>query len=573
METAVEQSRFIYDIGIFLMAAIAAVVALHRFGVSPVLGYLCAGLAIGPGGFGLMENSALVRAIAEFGVVFLMFAIGLELSFDRLRSMRVDVFGLGGMQVAMTMAVLAGLLYLWRGNAALALVAGGAFAVSSTAVVLQVLSERGEIGTRVGRKAFAVLLFQDIAVVPLLMLVQVLAGKEGSFGVSALLALGQGIAALLAAVLIGRLVLRPLYRVVAATGSRELFVAVVILTVGGFAVIAEEAGFSLALGAFLAGLLVTETEFRQQVEMDIEPFKGLLLGLFFMTVGMGLDAAYIAAHAKEIILLIIVIGLLKMAVLAPLALMFRLSFGEASWLATLLAQIGEFAFVILSLGAALGVLDREVAQIFLTATGVSLALTPLLAAVGARLQNRIDGGAARHAAPSLEETKSSLEGHVVLAGYGRVGRTIARMLDQHKIAYIALDLNPEQVGEAFRRGYPVYYGNASRPDTLKQANIARAAAFVVTIDNPAMAARTVAAVRELVPAVPILARAHDAEHCRRLARLGAAATVLEAMEGSLQLGGRVLEALGTPADVADQTIDALRREDYREMVRATAPKA
>lgn len=566
MEHMVAHSPFVEAIGILLMAGICAVVVLNRLGFSPVLGYLAAGLVIGPGGFGWVEHSHLIRAVAEFGVVFLMFAIGLELSFERLRTLRADVFGLGGLQLIGTMAVVGGVTYLWTDNVTAALVVGSSLALSSTAVVLKVLSERSEIGTRVGRKAFAILLLQDLAVVPILLMVQILAGGDGTSSGGAFLALAEGMGLLVAATVLGRVLLRPLYRAVARTKSAELFVAVVILTVGGFAYVSEVSGFSLALGAFLAGLLVAETEFRRQVEMDVEPFKGLLLGLFFMAVGMGLDARFLMDNVWIILAIVLGIFALKGLVVFGLGLAFRLSLGESVWLALLLAQIGEFAFVTLGLAGTLQIMPQDTLQKLLAATGVSLAITPLLASAGARLQRVIDGAQTAQRAPALEESGEKLDGHVIIAGYGRVGQAVARLLDQQRISYVALDLNADRVSAAFQQGYPVFYGNAARPDVLKSAGVARATALVITLDDPQAAERTVQAVRGLAPHLPILARARDAEHCRALSRSGATGTVLEAMEGSLQLASRLLETLGTPSDVAAHTIATLRQEDYQQIL-------
>lgn len=570
---------FFKDILILLVAAVLAVLALARFGGSPIVGYILAGLAIGPGGFALLNDRAQIDHFADVGVIFLMFSIGLELSFARLKTMRHDVFGLGFLQLAVTMAVVAGLAFLDNRSVNHAVIIGGALALSSTAVVLRLLVDRGQLPTRMGRKAFGILLFQDLAVIPLILFIDLqsgghagaMAAEGASLGMAAVRAVGQAVIAVAAVIAIGRLLLRPLFRAVAAIRSEELFTAAAFLTLFGIASAMEAVGLSMELGAFIAGLLIAETEYRDVIQRDIEPFQGLLLALFFMTVGMDLDAAFVLHNLAMVLGVLVVVVIVKALIIMLLGLLFRLPRGDAIRLGLTLAQIGEFAFVILGL-AAEKFLDRSAAQLLYVVGGLSLALTPFLAALGERWQHSFMRRHPETVGPSLDETAKRLEGHVVIAGFGRVGRTVSTMIEHHRLNFVTLDLDPDNVGTAVQRGLPVFYGDAARHGLLKSAGIERAAAAVVTTDNPFTTAATVQAIRELAPEIPILVRAHDAPHCQMLERLGATIAVPETLEASLQLGGRVLEALGTPAEAVNAAIADLRANDYAE-VAESADKA
>ncbi len=547
---------------IFLIAAVLAVITLHRLGWSPVVGYLVAGAIIGPFGLGLVKDDQTIRHLAEFGVIFLMFTIGLELSFERLRAMRHDVFGLGGGQVALTLVAITVVAYALGRDWAVGAVIGGALALSSTAVVLKLLIERDELASLVGRKAFAILLFQDLAVIPLLLMVSLLAGGAPSFGLAAALAVGEALVAIALVLFLGRLLLRPIFRAVAATRSSEIFTATSLLTLFGIAMMMEAVGLSMALGAFLAGLLLAETEYRQQIEMDIEPYKGLLLALFFITVGMGLNWHLVIDHMGAVLLILAFVVVLKFVVITILARLFSLNWGEGARLGLMLAQTGEFAFVILGLSVQQGIVANDLAQLFFIATGLSIALTPALIALGPPVERAICGRLIKAKATTLEAAAKGLEGHVIIAGFGRVGRAVCRLLRRHKVSFVALDLNPHAVEDAFSRGLPVFFGNASRMDILNTAGLDRAAAVVVTLDQAAAAGRAVSAIRTANPDIPIFVRARDKPHGKELERLGATGAVAEAIEGSLQLGGRVLEAVGMPADAVNQTLAEFRRDDY-----------
>ncbi len=550
------------EVMIFLASAIFIVLVLHRLKWNPVVGYLAAGALIGPYGLKLIYDSDNIHHLANLGVIFLMFTIGLELSFKRLRSMRVDVFGLGLSQVLVSGLVIGLAVYIFTGQASLAVVLGCALALSSTAVVLQMLTESGDISGRMGRKAFAVLLFQDIAVVPILLLVSLMANNQPTEGGVALLAVLKAVGAIVVIIIAGRWLLRPLFRLVASTRSPELFAAATLLTVLGISVLIGAVGLSMALGAFLAGLLLAETEYRQQVEADIQPFKGLLLGLFFMTVGMGLDwHVLLDQWATALgILLCLLVG--KALVIVALGTAFKLPPGMSARLGLSLAQSGEFAFVIFGLSMSLGILPGNINQLFVVITGLSIALTPGLISLGRHAERYLDGKMIGDTPGTIKDTAADLEGHVVIAGFGRVGQAIARLLTARKIPYIALDLQAQRVETAHKKGLPVFYGNASRIEILKAAGLERATAAVITLDNAQAAGRTVKALRDFCPNLDILVRAKDIEHSKELEAMGATNSICETLEASLQLGGQVLRTVGTPPEIANQIIDDFRQDDY-----------
>ena len=548
------------DLLIILLAAVAVVPLFRRLHASAVLGYLVAGTLIGPFGLGLIREVGAVGVLAQFGVVFLLFSIGLSLSSERLTSLRRYVFGLGIAQVLVTALAVWGLLRLLGLESPAALVLGGGLALSSTAVVLQVLIERRELGTAAGRVAFAVLLLQDLAVVPLLTLVPLLR-EPGTPVLPALgLAFVKGAAALVVILAAGRLLLRPLLRAVTRGGNPELFTGIVLLLVLGIGWLTEQAGLSMALGAFLAGVLIAETEYRPQVEGDIQPFRGILLALFFMTVGMSVDLAVLWHRAPLILALMGGLLLLKAGILFGLARAFRLGAATAAAVGLMLAQGGEFGFVLFALARQAAVLPDEVAQLAVLVVGLSMAVTPFLLVASRKVAHRLERTAASH--DTLARDAGELRDHVLIAGYGRVGRTLALLLGSRGTSFLALDLNPERVAEARGHDLPVYYGDASRADVLKAAGIDRAQAVVITVDEPESAGRTVAVVRRLAPELPVLARARDLGQCEELARAGATAVVPEVVEGSLQLVAALLRQLGTSAEEAEQILGEFRRETY-----------
>ena len=560
------------DAVVFLIAAGVVVPLFRLFKLSSVLGFLIAGLALGPFALGglaeripalewvtISEPDA-AKPFAELGVLFLLFLLGLELSFQRLWQLRRAVFGAGGLQAFGSAAVLGVACFLIGQTAPTALVIGLALALSSTAIVMQIMAEERRTAAPVGRASLSVLLMQDILVAPILILVGFLTRDSGAdIGAALLSALFQGVLALAWILLLGRLVLRPVFRLVAKAGGRDLLMALTLAVVVGASMLTAGAGLSLALGAFLAGLMLGETEFKHQAEIDLEPFKGLLLGVFFMTVGMGLDLGAVWANVGLVLAglvgMLIVKGLLVYLACRLFAGDHRLSLETAF----LLAPAGEFAFVILATANAGDVIPAETATLVAAIAGLSMLLTPALAAIGRKLATRSDEGAGQAELPSdLVE----LEGHVIIAGFGRVGRTMARVLETENVSMIALDMNAEKVAKGREEGWPVYYGDAGRAEFLERAGAARADMFVVTVDDAGKASDMVRAARNLRPDALIIARGRDRRHAVELAAAGASHVTLETAEAALQLAGRALEDLGLSADIVRDRLAAEREDVY-----------
>jgi CPA2 family monovalent cation:H+ antiporter-2 len=561
------------EVVVFLAATAFVVPLASRLRLSPVLGFLVAGLVIGPHGLGRLVDelpwlgSIVIgdpsgpAALAEFGIVFLLFTIGLELSPARLWAMRGLVFGLGSLQVAATAALIAGVAAAFGNPPPAAVVLGACLALSSTAIVTELLRERRRLGSPVGRASFAILLMQDLAVVPILVLVTVFGGGDGGDGrpvAWALLAsLGQAALMVAAILALGRIALRPLFRRIVAARSRELFVAATLLVIIATAMATAAAGLSMALGAFLAGLLLAETEYRHAIEADVEPFKGLLLGLFFMSVGMGLDLAAVVAEVGWLLASIVGLYTLKGAVIVGLGLAFGLGWRTAAETGLLLGQAGEFAFVVVAQATVAGLVAANIGQFMQLVAGATMLATPLVAPLAERAGRWLE-----RRAPDLRWTAERVgdpAGHVIVAGYGRVGRMLGELLDRQLVPHVALDLDPDVVRAA--RGASVHYGDASRTEILGRVGAGRALAVVVTMDDPRAAERVVASVRERWPELSVFARVRDARHAKRLLRLGATRVVPEALEASLQLGEVVLQGVGIPPDAAHTVVNRRREQE------------
>lgn len=559
------QSELLYDILIFLVAAIVVVVAFNRLRTSPVVGYLVAGMLIGPFGFALIHESESATALAEFGVVFLLFMIGLEFSQERLRAMANLVFGLGALQVVLTATVIGAFssFVLGLGREA-AIIIGAGLALSSTAFVLQILTERSERATPFGNASFAILLFQDLAIVPFLMLVSLFGAGAENFWASMGFAILKAVAALVAVILIGRLVVRPLFRLVAETRSAELFVAATLLTILGTGWLLTLVDISMVMGAFLAGLLLSETEYRHQIEADIRPFRGILLGLFFMTVGMSINSTFAVAQALDILMVVAAILFTKTVMIGALTSAFGYSLPHALRVGFLLSQGGEFGFVLFLAAGSAGILGEGAVQLLLTAVTLTMVLSPLMAAAGARLGRRFEDRKAQ-AAHGPARIADELEDHIIIAGFGRVGQTVSKLLNDAGITNVALDMNAARVAACRDAGFNAYYGDASQIAILQSMGVGRARGAVVTIDQPIEIDRVVSALRELAPDLPTFVRARDLEHARALERLGATEAVPEALEASLQLGAITLAAIGAKQSEIFDVLQELRESDYAEL--------
>jgi CPA2 family monovalent cation:H+ antiporter-2 len=552
---------------------------LSRLGFSPVLGYLAAGALLGPLGLGsLIQSFPLlywftigdysdVAGIAELGIVFLLFLIGLELSLPRLLTMRRLVFGVGGLQILLTTALLAGAAAYSGKTLPEAIILGASLSLSSTAIVLELLSKQERLKTAAGRASFSVLLAQDLAVIPILIFIGLLAaGPRGTVLGSLANAFVQAVIALAVIVLFGRFLLRPLFRLVASTHSSDLFIATALFVIIAAGVIANQAGLSMALGGFVAGLLLAETEYRKAVEATIEPVKGLLVGIFFFTVGMAID---VRALLREPLLLAgAVVGLIgvKSILILGLARLFRLSWPVAVEMGLLLGAGGEFAFVSLVMAAGTNLIDRSTASFALTVTAVTMALIPLLSHLARRFASRLRAAGATPSELMMRPT--GRQRHAIVVGYGRVGKVVCALLKEHGIPYVAADFDASTVTRDRREGHDVYYGDAADPKFLEICGLADAAGVIITIHTHQLIDDIVEHVRALRPDVLIVSRARDADHARHLYRLGATDAVPEAIEASLQLSEAALVGLGLATGPVIASIHEKRDEIRRGLQQA-----
>ena len=545
---------------LYLVAAVLGVVGCRLLKLPPMLGYLVVGVLIGPNALALAKHSENVKYLAEFGVVFLMFVIGLEFNLPKLRSMRAMVFGLGLSQVLLTILgtvagnLLLAALFAWLGRPwslgwGGAVTLGAAMAMSSTAIVVKLMAERLELESEHGRRVMGVLLFQDLAVVPLLVLIPAL----NASGEDMARAIGWALvkaAVLLALLLVGgQIVMRWWLTLVARRKSEELFVLNLLLMTLGLAWLTDRAGLSLALGAFIAGMLVAETEFKHLVETDIRPFHDVLMGLFFITVGMRLDWHVLHEHVLLVLLLTLAPVVVKAALVAGLARVFSAAPGVAIRTGLYLAQAGEFGFVLLALGLENGLIEPQWVSPVLASMVLSMLATPVLVMYSNRIAMRL--AASDWLMQSVQLTtiaKRSIhaEAHVIICGYGRSGQNLARLLDQERIPYMALDLDPDRVRQAAAAGQSVVFGDAARLPSLMAAGLARASAVVVSYHDTPSALKILGLVREHAPRVPVIVRTIDDADLERLREAGATEVVPEAIEGSLMLAAQALVLVGVP---------------------------
>ena len=551
---------------VFLGAAVLAVPAFRYLGLSAVLGYLVAGLVIGPAGIGLFRDPDAIRSVAELGIVMFLFVIGLELKPSKLVSMRRDILGLGVAQLLVTMLVLGGVsLFAGLSPGATVLVAF-AFALSATAIALQILNERGALASTYGQKSFAVLLFQDLAIVPFIAVIPLLAvGTSGkAAGTSSWpTELGIALAALGALLLAGRFLLNPLFRLLARADAREVMTAAALLVVLGSAEAMHAAGLSAALGAFVAGLLLSESQFRHQLEADIEPFRGLLLGLFFMSVGMGIELSVVLAH----------LGLVLGAGFALVALKFALNYGllravrqsrsDSARAAVLLATTGEFAFVILPLGVSAGLIAQPSASILSSVAALTMFLGPLAAkALEALLRRR----RSRQSEDVAEETFEGAGGQVLVIGFGRFGQVVNQLFLAADRDVTVIDRNIDQIRTAERFGFKVYFGDGRRLDVLRAAGAEHAALIAICVDDREAASMIAEMVQRAFPAARVFARAYDRTHALDLMARGIRNPYRETFEAALAFGRDALVAIGTPEIDADQIRSDTKRRDQQRLL-------
>lgn len=555
----------LHSLLLLLATAVLTVVACRHFKLPAMLGYLLVGMLIGPHALALVPSTEAVTHLAEFGVVFLMFSLGLEFNLAKLNAMRRIVFGLGAAQVGavVVLAILTG----WGFGLSLpgGLAIGGALAMSSTAMASKLLAERNEIKAPHGQNAIGILLFQDLAVVPFLILIPVL-GQQGSNLPALLGTAAVKIAVVLVVLLyLGQRLMRPWFTLVARQKSSELFMLNLLLVSLGIAWLTEQAGLSLALGAFLAGMLIAETDFRYQVEDDIRPFRDLLLGLFFVTVGMTLDFNVLLAQWWLVLALVLALGPGKIALIAGLARLFGNTPGNALRTGFALGQGGEFAFVLLALAVSHGLLPTWLQQACVAGVVVSMMATPFLIQRSDKLVLRLASSEWMSMAANLHQIAvrtMQIQGHVVLCGYGRSGQSLARLLTQEGIPFFALDLDPEKVRDAADAGESVVFGDAARREALMAAGLMRAKALVVTYADTHSAMKILEMVQQLRPDLPVIVRTQDDSDIDKLRKAGATEVVAEIMEGSLMLASHTLMMLGVPLNKVLLRIRKVREARY-----------
>lgn len=560
-------ATYLLDIVILLAAAVVTVPIFRAARLGAVPGFLVAGVLVGPSGLALIDNVTEISRLSELGVVLLLFVIGIELKPSRLWLMRRPVFGLGTLQVVTTGALLAAAFYLlmdvpFRAAA----VIGPALALSSTAFVLQLLSEQKLLHSEYGRTSLAVLLLQDLAVVPLLALVPLLAIPQLTIGADIALALAEAVAILLGVVVFGRFLLQPILHRVTRARTREVFTALTVLLVLGSALLTEHIGLSMAMGAFIAGLLIADSPFRHEVIAEIEPFRGLLLGLFFISMGMSLNIGVFLQEPLNTLGLLFVLIAIKFALLWPLALFFGLGARTAAAVALLLAQSGEFGLVLFAYAFQAEVIDNTLFQQLLVVVVLSMLVTPPLAYLAQRM-------ATARVRPPKESREVPTKAPVILAGFGRVGRRIGEILALAGKPYVAIDNNSTLVLRERADGHSIFFGDARRPDVLRAVGVADASLVIVTLDDFEAAEDIVATVHKLHPDVTILARGHNANQCRMLRQLGAALAISENLEASLELAREALTFDGGDIGSTETLLRRFRREHYANVAKGASDGA
>jgi CPA2 family monovalent cation:H+ antiporter-2 len=551
-----------------LLLSVLAVAAMRRIHLPPIIGYLLVGAVFGPHALALIPGGHTIEFLAELGVVFLLFMIGLEVSISHLLAMRRILLGLGGLQVLLStlatvlLAIAFGLD--WRS----ALAIGGALSLSSTAIVVKQLQEQLEMHSRHGRKALGILLFQDLAVVPFLVLIPILGAGGGELGPALLLALGKAVLAFALMFGIGHWLLRPVLGWVAAARSIELFTLAILLLALAAAWLTRQMGLSLALGAFLAGVMLAETEYRHQIETEVRPFRDVLLGLFFVTVGAQLDPAAVLRDWPWVLLLTAGVVLGKGGLIVLLTRLYQSDWGVAIRTGAVLAQGGEFGFALLALALAEGLVDGAHIQPLLAALVLSMLLAPILIRYNGRLAKRLSPSyneARLQREMAIADEHARRQGHVIICGFGRVGQNLARFLREEDMDYLALDVDTALIREAFEAGEPVHFGDSSHPEILEKSGIDRAAALVVTFHDYYLASRIVQTARRLAPELPIVVRTRNDHHMEDFEQLGASTVVPESLESSLIVAARTLELLGIDHQEVERLIEQTRAQHYAHL--------
>ena len=557
--------HYLIDILSLLLATVVIIPFFHAIRLGAILGYLTAGVILGPWGFGVVTEVEDIRHLAEFGVIFLLFVLGIELKPDKLWQMRKMVIGLGLGQVLITAGLIYGIAVWFGVSNTSAIIIGFGLALSSTAFCLKLLAERGGISTVMGRMSFSILLLQDLAVVPLLALVSYFAAGGNAEIMEPSLKPVYALLVIIALLFAGRYLLNPVLGRIVASQDPEVFIAVAVLLVLGVAWIMESVGFSMALGAFLAGVMLAESHYRHQIEADILPFRGILLGLYFMNVGMGIDFGLLWDRLLDIVLLTWGLMTLKAIVVYVLSRIAGARHDIATQNGALLSQSGEFGFVLFGFAAASGVLTKELGDILTLVIALTMVLTPFVVNLTNWLLLKFYSPVVSEDEDYAEFVESSEE-HVILAGFGRVGARVGALLGAAGVPYIALDMKQKRVKDARAQGFPVFFGDASKVKVLQAAGADHAKMIVVTLDDPLQVDRLVAQVRQFYPNMPIHTRARDRKHCAELITYGATTTVSETLETSLRLTEEVLLGSGVEEAIASRVIDEFRDDYYSNVV-------
>lgn len=563
-------ANYLHDILILLFASVAIVILFKQLRLSPALGYLVAGAMIGPYGFGVLEGNESTQSIADLGIVFLLFAIGLELNFEKLIKMRKYVLGFGSLQVLLTTIVIGYLAHKFFDiSQEAALVIGSALSLSSTAIVLQIISENGEETTRVGRLSFSILLMQDLAVIPILVLLPALATTEINMARALGSAFFDATIALIIIFAIGRLLLRPIYRLVAEAKSDVLFFSVTLIVILGSAHLSSYFGLSSAFGAFTAGLMVSETEYRYRVEEDIMSIKALLLGLFFMTIGMSFQLDFLLSSLGEIILVALALIAIKSIIIIFLCKIFRLPLAPAIHTGLLLSQGGEFAFVVFIMAVNQNFIGPNVSQFLATVVTVTMAITPLLAAFGRKVKGQL------YIMSVLRDNKikreiGDISKHVVIIGFSKIGHVIAYALRKKGINYIVLENNHRVVRLEKSNGYNIYYGDAMNIDILRYVGVERAESVIVAMEDEIACMRITRFIHENFPNVTLATKSESMNNAERFKKVGANLVVSKNFETSLQLIRIALSSTGVTSKTIEKMVDSFRNPDselIKEFVR------
>ena len=566
-----EHTPYLNDTVILLITAVVVVLLFHRLRVSPILGYLLAGLIIGPQSLSFITSIEGTRILGELGVVFLLFTIGLKMPLQRLQVLRRYVFGLGLAQVIVTASIITFILIYLSLPLEIALLIGSVLALSSTAVGVQLLVERGEIARRFGRVSFAILLFQDLAVVVLLMFISAIKNEKMSLleilGISAFKA---GIV-LTIIILIGRLFLRPLFNAIARTNNPQVFVIVSLLVILLTGYATAIAGLSMELGAFLAGILLSETEYRHQVEADIQPFYGLLIGLFFMTVGMSLDPDLMMAYASELFLVVVGFLMIKILVIFALCMVFRIPTITSLRVGLLLASGGEFVFVIIAPSVEAKIISPELGQLLFTLVAISMAFTPFLATLGKWVEEKFSIAEKEKHANDIAGETTDLRNHIIIAGFGRAGQIVAQLLTEKLIPFVIIDNDLEAVTKGRQNNLRIFFGDARRAEVMRTFGANKARAALICFKDEKAAFRAAVMLGRLFPDLKVAVPLENEELEKKLAQAGVTVVTPQHLEPSLQLAEKALQAVGMPQDEVSQTIEKFRKNYLQFLSRASKP--